>query len=140
MHGTSLPDACVKGHQMAAAPVSTFIGIEVAILPEETTFAVPNDPAGWAALRDRLPMDRPVTIVLEATGADHRGVTLALAAAGHPPAVSNPGRTHAFMLSEGVRAKTDRSDARLLARFGQQKQPVPSPIEPSRSWSPVATT
>lgn len=40
----------------------------------------------------------------------------------------NPPRTHAFIVSEGVRAKTDRSDARLLARFGQQKAPPPSPV------------
>lgn len=33
------------------------------------------------------------------------------------------------MVSEGMRAKTDRSDARMLARFGQQKQPPPSPVD-----------
>ncbi|MDQ3541231.1 MAG: IS110 family transposase [Chloroflexota bacterium] len=102
--------------------------LDVCLLPEETMFQVANDAAGWAALLARLPADDPVTIVLEATGSYHRGVTLALTGAGHPPAVINPQRTHAFMVSEGVRSKTDRSDARLLARFGQQKGPAPSPV------------
>lgn len=53
-----------------------------------------------------MPAAGPLTIVLEATGSYHRGVTLALAAAGHPPAVINPERTHAFIASEGVRTKT----------------------------------
>jgi transposase len=43
--------------------------------------------------------------------------------------VITPQRTHAFMISEGQRSKTDRSDARLLACFGQQKQPAASPVD-----------
>lgn len=107
--------------------------LDVAILPGETTFQVPNDATGWAVLLTRLPAEGALTIVLEATGAYHRGVTLALAGAGHPPAVVNPERTHAFIRSEGVRAKTDRIDAGLLARFGQQKQPAPSPVRPANA-------
>lgn len=125
-----------RNHPMAA-PVLRYVGIDVskahldvARLPEATGFRVTNDATGWAALLARLPGDEPVTIVLEATGAYHRGVTAVLTAAGPPPAVINPERTHAFIVSEGVRAKTDQTDARLLARCGQQKQPAPSPIEP----------
>ncbi|MDQ3657774.1 MAG: transposase, partial [Chloroflexota bacterium] len=75
----------------------------------------------------------PVRIVLEATGRYHRGVTAACAAAGLPPAVVNPSWTQAFARSEGRRAKTDRTDAHLLARSAQQKQPAPTP-------QPTATT
>lgn len=114
---------------------SHFVGIdvskatlEVAILPDDATFRVRNDATGWAALIARLPKHGQVTVVLEATGAYHCGVAAALATAGWPPAVLNPQRSHAFIVSEGVRAKTDRSDARLLARFAQQKQPPPSPM------------
>jgi transposase len=112
---------------------TTFVGIDVskahldvACLPTPATFRVANDAAGWADLVARL---APAScIVLEATGAYHRGVTAALAAAGMPAAVVNPERTHAFITSEGQRTKTDRTDARLLARFAQQKQPHPSPV------------
>lgn len=102
--------------------------LDVAILPEEITFRVSNDATGWVTLCPRVAADPSPTIVLEATGTYHVGVTLALAAAGMPPAVMNPEQTHAFIRSEGQRTKTDRTDARLLARFAQQKQPPPSPV------------
>lgn len=119
---------------------SRFVGIDVskhhldiAILPA-TIFRVTNDAAGWNDLVDRLDRTTAPCVVLEATGPYHVGVTLALAAAGMPPAVINPARTHAFIRSEGQQTKTDRTDARLLARFAQQKQPSPSlvPCENAR--------
>ena len=117
-----------------SAPPMRFVGIDVgeahldiALLLPDRTFRVPNDEAGWSALIARIG-DPPVTIVLEATGPYHVGVTLALAAVGMPPAVMNPEQTHAFIRSEGQRTKTDRTDAKLLARFAQQKQPQPSPV------------
>lgn len=102
--------------------------LDVAILPEQTTFQVRNDATGWRQLIARVTALSVCGIVVEATGSYHLGVTLALAGAGHPPAVINPQRTHAFLVSEGVRSKTDRSDARMLARFGQQKGPAPTPV------------
>lgn len=102
--------------------------LDVALLPENTSFRVSNDPDGWSNLIARITDASPPTVVLEATGSYHGGVTLALAEAGMPPAVMNPEQTHAFIRSEGQRTKTDRTDARLLARFGHQKQPSPSPV------------
>jgi transposase len=104
--------------------------LEVALLPSGETFPVPNTAAGHARLRRRL-QDvgmRLGGIVLEATGKLHLPVALDLAAAGLPVAVLNPAWVHAFAKSEGQRAKTDRSDALLLARYAQQKQPDPTPL------------
>lgn len=58
--------------------------LEVCLLPDELTLQVANDADGWRQLVARVPEDGPCTIVLEATGSYHRGVTLALAGAGHP--------------------------------------------------------
>jgi len=102
--------------------------LDVAVLPGDTVFRVTNDAAGWAGLIPRIASETAPTIVLAATGTYHVGVTLALANAGMAPAVMNPEQTHAFIRSEGQRTKTDRTDARLLARFAQQKQPPPSPV------------
>lgn len=102
--------------------------LDVAILPDHATFRVSNDAPGWQQLVDRVELPTIAGIVLEATGRDHLGVTLALAAAGVAPAVINPQRTHAFIASEGMLNKTDRTDARMLARFGQRKPPPPSPV------------
>lgn len=102
----------------------------VAILPDRIEFTVANDAAGWAALIARLRVCPPVGIVLEATGSYHRGLTEALGAADLAPAVLNPAWVHGFKLSEGRLAKTDRSDARSLARSGQEKAPRPTTLPP----------
>lgn len=102
--------------------------LDLALLPDATSFRVRNDEEGWAELIARIAGEQPPTIVLDATGAYHVGVTLALAEAGMPPAVMNPEQPHAFIRSEGQRTTPGRTDARLLARVGQQKQPSPSPV------------
>ena len=64
--------------------------------------------------------------MLEATSVYPVGLTVALAAAGFPAAVMNPEQPHAFLRSEGQRTNTDRTDARLLARVGQQSGTRPA--------------
>jgi transposase len=59
----------------------------------------------------------PTLVVLEATGTYHRPLLTALIAAGIPTAVVNPAQVAAFRQARLGREKTDRSDARLLARF-----------------------
>lgn len=101
--------------------------LDVVVLLEAVAWRVANDAAGWAMLAERLATAAVAGIVLEATGSYHVGVVLALAA-GRPPSVVNPAWIHAFRHSEGRRAKTDRADAHLLARYGQQKQPAPPAV------------
>lgn len=71
----------------------------------------------WLAARD-LPADTPV--VLEATGPYSEAVAIALADAGWAVSVVNPARITGFAQSELSRNKTDKADAKLLARFGQR--------------------
>lgn len=104
------------------------VHLDVAVLPANTSFQVTNDAAGWDHLLRQLGTAVPSCVVVEATNTYHVGAWLALAAAGWDVAVIDPARTHAFAKSEGIRAKTDRHDAKLLARFGQQKQPAPSAV------------
>jgi transposase len=99
-----------------------------------------NTPAGFAQLADRLAQTRvgwdaasaPVWLVLEPTG----GYELALAAFGHQQGwlVSrpNPKRVRDWAKSQGRRAKTDRLDAQVLARYGASQPPArwrPLPVE-----------
>ncbi|MGH2597926.1 MAG: IS110 family transposase [Thermoanaerobaculia bacterium] len=67
-------------------------------------------------------------IVLEATGGLEMPLASALAAAGLPVAVVNPRRVREFARGIGQAAKTDRLDARLLARFGQLAVPPCRPL------------
>ena len=73
---------------------------------------------------------------LEATGCYSDGIRQFLYEQGHHVSVINPARVSAFRLSEGIRSKTDKQDAHLLAAFGAQKCPAlwkPVPVE-SQEW------
>jgi transposase len=62
---------------------------------------------------------------MEATGCYSEAVATALADGGWVVSVVNPARVKGFAQGELLRNKTDRTDAALLARFGQAMQPEP---------------
>jgi transposase len=78
---------------------------------------VTNTGEGIATLVGALLSLSPELIVLEATGNYHRPLLTALLAAELPVAVVNPAQVAAFRQSRLGRHKTDRADAKLLARF-----------------------
>ena len=80
---------------------------------------VPNTAEGIATLVAALTGLTPHLVVLEATGTYHRPLLTALLAAALPVAVVNPDQVAAFRASRLGRHKTDRADARLLARFAE---------------------
>ncbi len=107
-----------------------FVGIDVAqghldvhVLPTAEAFASANDPAGVAALVQRLQELRPALIVLEATGGYESLVAAELAAADLPVAVVNPRQPRELARALGILAKTDQIDARTLALFAEKVQP-----------------
>jgi transposase len=113
----------------------TFVGIDVAkdrldvhLLPDDTAFALANDPQGVADLVARLKPLRPALVVLEATGGLEHVAAAALAAAAIPVAVVNPRQTRAFADALGRLAKTDPIDAATLALFAQRVRPVARPL------------
>jgi transposase len=80
-------------------------------------FNLPRDPAGIEALVQRVQDLAPAWVGLEATGGLEQVVAAALAAARLPLVVANPARVRALAKALGLQAKTDRIDARLIARF-----------------------
>jgi transposase len=80
---------------------------------------VPNTPEGIAALVPILTALRPTLIVLEATGSYHQPLLVALLLADLPVSVINPAQSAAFRTQHLGRNKTDRADAKLLARFAE---------------------
>jgi transposase len=108
----------------------TFVGIdvskdslEVALRPSNTVQSFTNDDEGIAQLIESLRPQQPALIVLEATGKYERPVARALAVEGLLFNIINPRQGRAFARATGVLAKTDRIDARLLARFAEVLQP-----------------
>jgi transposase len=60
---------------------------------------------------------------MEATGVYWEALGEHLADAGHAVSVINPARIKAFGVSEGIRTKTDKADARLIATFCARNKP-----------------
>jgi len=85
-----------------------------------------NDEAGFEAfivwlLTFNL-LSRPL-ICMEATGAYSQPLADLLVAKGYPISVVNPAKVKAFAQSELSRAKTDKADAKLIARYALSMQP-----------------
>lgn len=91
--------------------------------PEHKSFS--NTPEGFAALVVWLATFDSIKplICMESTGAYSIPLAEYLADAGFPVSVVNPAKIKAFAQSELVRAKTDKTDAKLIARYALEKQP-----------------
>jgi transposase len=112
-----------------------FIGIDVSqerldvhVRPSGAAFAVARDGKGLEELVERLQGLSPQLIVMEATGGFETIVAAALAGAGLPLAVVNPGQVRHFAQAIGRRAKTDPIDAAVLAHFAEAVKPLPRPV------------
>jgi len=110
----------------------TWIGIDVAKDSLDVAWtsadgsqrhSVANSRPGFRSLVDVLPPSAEARVVVEATGGYERALVTALIEAGYRVAVVNPRQVRDFAKALGILAKTDRIDALVLARFGQQVQP-----------------
>ena len=131
-----------------SSAAKTYVGVDVskarldvAVLPTGESFAVANDEEGFDELLGRLGEEAPITtlVVLEASGGFERPVAATLAAAKIAVCVVNPRQSRDFARATGKLAKTDRLDARLLARFAQAVQPLPRalPDEQAREFQAI---
>ncbi|MCP4698003.1 MAG: IS110 family transposase [Gammaproteobacteria bacterium] len=94
---------------------------------------VPNTPEGfktlmkWACKKAGCELCE-LHVVLEATGPYHEAGALAFFEAGARVSVVNPAQIKYFAKGEGVKAKNDKQDAAVIARFGLKNNP--------RLWHP----
>lgn len=121
-----------------SSPTVTPIGVDIAkakfdaaawINGKYKTKVFSNTPAGFEAFLTWLCPFAPVHVCMEATG--HYGEALATFLVEHTIRVSvvNPAQIQAFGKAELNRTKTDKSDAKLIARFCQLHQPP--------AWQPL---
>lgn len=121
-------------------PAEVFVGLDIAkgqlaaaIRPSGEHWEQATDPAGCAAVVNRLRPLAPTLIVLEATGGYELPIVLALLDADLPVAVVNPRQVRQFARATGTLAKTDPIDARILAHFADAMRPAPrGPDDPAR--------
>jgi transposase len=97
--------------------------------PDDETRRFANDAKGHRALIAWIGpgVDR---VVFEPTGRYHRPLERALHRAGLPFARFHPIRARRFAEATGLLAKTDKVDARLLARMGALLEPAPETPTP----------
>jgi len=119
----------------------TVVGIDIAkrkfdvallLGDKEKTGAFQNTPEGFAMFARWLERNgaERVRACMEATGVYGDGLAQYLHRAGHVVSVVNPAKVKGFAQSELSRTKTDKADARLIARFCRTMRPEP--------WQPPA--
>lgn len=111
-----------------------FVGIDVSKVTLDVAFGADgpveqfaNTARGHAALVKRLARVNADGVVMEATGGYEAALLRCLGAVHPRVCVANPRRVRDFAKASGVLAKTDRLDARVLARFGSWLRPRPTP-------------
>lgn len=115
-----------------------YVGLDISkarleyTLEDERTTSISNDPAGHAVLIEHLKTLPHPRIICEASGGYERHVVAALLAQGIEVCVVQPGRARAYAYSEGLLAKTDPIDARMLRRYGRAvKLRLRQPTDPA---------
>jgi transposase len=104
--------------------------LDVAVLESGERFQVSNDKAGWAKLVARLKGRKIAAVGIEASGGYERGPIRAMLKAGLPVRRINPFRLRRFADALGVKAKNDKLDAAVIARFVATLPTRPVHIDP----------
>ena len=103
--------------------------LDACIEPGATFASFDNDAAGIAELAAFCRQHQAELVVMEASGGYERRAFLLLWEAGLPCAMTNPRSVRRYAEAMGILEKTDRLDARIIARFALAKnlQPTPAP-------------
>ena len=117
MTSNSLAVQCSVGIDVAKASLDIFIDSS----GEE--YRVANQAAEIAVLVEKLKAMAPDYIIVEASGGYETAILTALATSDLPVCRISPQRVRSFGRAIGVLSKTDRLDARLLARYGRDCRP-----------------
>ena len=97
--------------------------LDVAFSDSEEFLSLPHNEEEMMGLAKRLQTRLPAQIVVEASGGLERSLVVILAQAGLPVVVVNPRQVRDFARATGQLAKTDKIDARILARFAAAIKP-----------------
>ena len=123
---------------MPANVSPNYVGLDISkdqldyCLSETAEGRCANTPAGRSELIQRIRSVPNPRVVCEASGGYEKLIVAELLQAGIEVCVVQPGRCRAFAYAEGLLAKTDRIDARMLRRFGEKMNPrLAVPADPA---------
>jgi transposase len=114
--------------KMTKAVVGIDVGkakLDVGISGQKRVREWANDEVGRKALSEWVSEQEVQLVVVEASGGYEAAIVSELEERGQAVALVNPTRVRAFARAEGLLAKTDKIDARLIARFGVKMKPEP---------------
>lgn len=121
------------------ARIEVFVGVDVSldwldvcVLPWGHRFRSANTAAGWRELSAILADHPQARIAVEASGGYERDVLRHLSDAGFTVHCLDPYRVRQFARAAGRRAKNDRIDAEVIARYMQAFTLQPTNIDPVR--------
>lgn len=97
--------------------------VDCSLSGSKKVFRVDNSPEGLSRLADTLQAHQTELVVVEATGGYEQLLCRILWGSSIPVAVINPRWIRDFAKSLGRRAKSDKIDATLLRRYGEQNKP-----------------
>jgi transposase len=98
--------------------------LDAHVLPAAASLRVANTSQGIGQLKRWLVRHGVGLVAIEATGKWHRPVWRSLLAGKLAVALTDPYRVRMFAKAQGILAKTDRLDARVLAMFAAMMAPV----------------
>ncbi len=104
--------------------------LDAHVLPAGESLRTSNTAQGVRQMKRWLVRHDPKLVVVEATGKWHRALYRSLHASSIAVAVSDPYRVRQFAKAQGIFAKTDRLDARVLAMFAAVMTPAVRPPAP----------
>ena len=120
----------LQGRDTSKMSFQHFIGIDVAkakldlaASPEGPVDQFRNEEEGIQQVLEHLPARKTCLVVVEATGGYERKLVVELVDAGHIVAVVNPRQVRDFAKAHGILAKTDKIDAKVIAKFAMQIRP-----------------
>ena len=102
--------------------------LDIFIYELELHWQVSNDAAGIKQLLTKLARYKLTRILVEATGGYERLIAESCAERNMPIIIVQPIQVRQFAKAQGIMAKTDKIDARLIAQFGCVMQPEIRPL------------
>ena len=103
--------------------------LDICVYELDRHWQVENTPSGIKGLLKQLKRFSLTRILVEATGGYERNLVEACAEQDLPVLIVQPIQVRQFAKAQGILAKTDKIDARLIAQFGVVMQPQPRPIQ-----------
>jgi transposase len=104
--------------------------LDIFIRPLDIYFTVNNDEKGVNEAVSEIKKHQPQRVIIEATGRLELLFVTACAKAKLPFVIANPMHVRRFAGAIGLKAKTDKLDAQLIAHYGEAIAPKLSSLKP----------